>query len=63
MPGDGDSVFALSTGAIPMQKPERDLMLVGHAATLCLSRAIARAVYEATPAPGDLLPCWSDLNA
>ena len=63
MPGDGDSVFALSTGAIPMQKPDRDLMLVGHAAALCLSRAIARAVYEATPAPGDLLPCWSDLNA
>ena len=63
MPGDGDSVFALSTGALPMQKPDRDLMMIGHAAALCLSRAIARAVYEATPADGDLLPCWSDLNA
>jgi D-aminopeptidase len=63
MPGDGDSVFALSTGTVPMQTPDRDLMMIGHAAALCLSRAIARAVYEATPAKGDLLPCWSDLNA
>ena len=63
MPGDGDSVFALSTGALPMQKTDRDLMMIGHAAALCLSRAIARAVYEAAPADGDLLPCWSDLNA
>jgi L-aminopeptidase/D-esterase-like protein len=45
-----------------MQTPDRDLMMIGHAAALCLSRAIARAVYEATPADGDLLPCWSDLN-
>jgi L-aminopeptidase/D-esterase-like protein len=62
MPGDGDAVFALSTGALPMQTPERDLMMIGHAAALCLSRAIARAVFEATPAKGDLLPCWRDLN-
>jgi L-aminopeptidase/D-esterase-like protein len=45
-----------------MQTPDRDLMMIGHAAALCLSRAIARAVYEATPADGDLLPCWSHLN-
>ena len=24
-----------------------------------LARAIARAVYLARPAPGDILPCWS----
>lgn len=59
-PGDGDLVFALSTGARPMIRPERDLSLIGHAAALCLSRAIARAIYLARPAPGDLLPCWSD---
>lgn len=62
-PGDGDLVFALSTAAQPMQAPERDLALIGHAAAICLSRAIARAVYHATPAPDDLLPCWRDLNA
>ena len=58
-PADGDLVFALSTAA----KPAGDAALIGHAAALCLSRAIARAVYEATPAPGDLLPCWRTLNA
>lgn len=58
-PGDGDLVFALTTGARAMENPERDLALIGHAASLCLARAIARAVYHARPAPGDILPCWS----
>ncbi len=62
-PGDGDLVFALSTDAKPLDAPERMLGLIGHAAALCLSRAIARAVYLATPAPDDLLPTWSQLNA
>ncbi len=57
-PGDGDLVFSLSTGDRPMSAPERDLTLLGHAAAVCLSRAIARAVYLARPAAGDLLPCW-----
>lgn len=58
LPADGDLVFALSTGA----RQGGDLGAIGHAAALCLSRAIARAIYHATPAPGDLLPCWRDLN-
>jgi D-aminopeptidase len=58
-PNDGDLVFALSTGA----RPAADVLLVGHAAALCLSRAIARAVYAATPAAGDIMPCWKDVNA
>ncbi len=58
-PNDGDLVFALSTGA----RPAADVLLTGHAAALCLSRAIARAVFAATPAPGDLLPCWRTANA
>lgn len=57
-PGDGDLVFSLSTGDRQMNAPERDLTLIGHAAAVCLSRAIARAVYLARPAAGDLLPCW-----
>ncbi|MGB7244759.1 MAG: P1 family peptidase [Sulfitobacter sp.] len=61
-PGDGDLVFALSTAARPMENPTRDLGVIGHAASLCLSRAIARAVYAATPAPDDLLQCWCDVN-
>lgn len=58
-PMDGDLVFALSTDA----RPAGNVLHIGHAASLCLARAIARAAYEATPSPNDLLPCWSTLNA
>lgn len=58
-PQDGDLVFALSTDA----RGPGNVALIGHAASLCLARAIARAVYEATPEPNDLLPCWRTLNA
>ena len=61
-PGDGDLVFALSTGAREVSG-ERSLSVIGHAASVCLARAIARAVYHARPEPGDILPCWSELNA
>ncbi len=60
-PHDGDLVFALSTGAHTVD--DSALAVIGHAASLCLARAIARAIYHATPAPNDLLPCWSELNA
>lgn len=55
-PHDGDLVFALATGARPAPA---DPSMLGLAAAHCLARAIARAVYLATPAPGDRLPCWS----
>ncbi len=58
-PHDGDLVFAASTGG----RDAGDVTLIGHAASLCLARAIARAVYEATPADGDILKCWKDYNA
>jgi D-aminopeptidase len=57
-PHDGDLVFAASTGLHPV--PAGAMLELGHAAALTLSRAIARAVYHATPARGDLLPCWSE---
>ena len=56
-PGDGDLVFALTTGEGPAAS-DVELGEIGHAAALCLSRAIARGVHAATPAPGDLLPCY-----
>ncbi|MFK7752851.1 MAG: P1 family peptidase [Sedimentitalea sp.] len=59
-PADGDLVFALSTDDRAPDAPTASLSDIGHAAALCLSRAIARAVYHARPAKGDLLPCWSD---
>ncbi len=57
-PFDGDLVFAASTGDVAVTDRRRDGYLIGHAASLCLSRAIARGVYEATPAKGDRLPCY-----
>lgn len=58
-PFDGDLVFALSTGARPLSDPAGDAVLIGYAAGHCLARAIARAVYCASAAPGDVLPTWS----
>jgi D-aminopeptidase len=58
-PYDGDLVFALSTGRVPLSNAAEDGALIGHAAALCLARAIARAVFEAKPTAGDILPAWS----
>lgn len=52
-PMDGDLVFGLSSG-----EKEGDALMIGHAAANCLSRAIARAVFAATPASDDVLPCF-----
>jgi D-aminopeptidase len=60
-PHDGDLVFSVATGTRPLPDDRRAQLEIGHAAALCLSRAIARAVYLARPEAGDLLPCWSDL--
>ena len=59
-PFDGDLVFAAATGARPVDDPVLDPLLIGHAAAMCLSRAIARAVWLASPAPGDPFPCWQE---
>ena len=62
-PNDGDLVFAAATGARTLTGDGLGLAEIGHAAALCLARAIARAVYEARPEPGDLLPAWRAGNA
>ena len=59
-PFDGDLVFAAANGAGSPPAGDADLLAIGHAASLCLARAIARGVRHATPEPGDLLPCWSE---
>ena len=60
-PFDGDLVFSLSTGERKMDAPVLDTMQLGHAAAVCLSRAIARGVFHATEADNDTLPVWSSL--
>ena len=37
-----------------------DLVAIGAAAAACVSRAIARGIYEATPAAGDPMPTWRE---
>ena len=57
-PFDGDLVFSAATA---QRAPTGDdLFLLGHAASVALTRAIARGVYHATAAPGDVVPTWQD---
>ncbi len=56
-PLDGDLVFGVSTGSgAPID--HAGYAPIGAAAATCLSRAIARAIYEATPAEGDLIATY-----
>lgn len=58
-PFDGDLIFALSTSEETVNNPLEASMTIGHAAAVCLARAIARGVYHASAAPRDILPVWS----
>jgi len=58
-PVDGDLVFAVATGMIELNDPLMDLALLGHAASICLARAVARAIYCAKAFPNDVLPTWA----
>ena len=62
-PLDGDIVFALSTGDLPLSDPLTDLNRLGTHAANTLTRAIARAVYFAEPDPHDtdLKPTYSEM--
>ena len=59
-PFDGDLVFAGATGENHLQSPLEDTLAIGHAASVCLARAIARGIHAATPAPGDTVPTWQE---
>jgi L-aminopeptidase/D-esterase-like protein len=62
-PFDGDVVFALSTGRIPLAEPaQRTLARIGDLAADCLARAIARGVHAATPWSDEGPICWRDLT-
>ncbi|MEQ8366303.1 MAG: P1 family peptidase [Roseicyclus sp.] len=57
-PMDGDLVFSAATGARPLSDPVATPLMLGHLAALCLSRAIARAVYAARSTADDILPSY-----
>ena len=60
-PYDGDLVFAAATGEKQITNPMVDPLLLGHAASLCLARAIARAIWHASAAAADTKPTWQSL--
>jgi L-aminopeptidase/D-esterase-like protein len=60
-PLDGDAVFVLATGARQsLIKSPIDLAPLCAAAVSTLARAVALAVYAATPAPGDPVSTWRE---
>ena len=62
-PFDGDVVFALATGKLPLKAPRLGMVArLGALAADCLARAIARGVYEATAWPETAVACWRDLD-
>ncbi len=63
-PFDGDVVFAISTALQPMpQAADYTVARLGALAADTLARAVARAVFEATPWAGSQVLCWRDLKA
>ncbi|WP_333711892.1 P1 family peptidase [Yoonia sp.] len=60
-PLDGDLVFGVATGqGDPVSLPQ--FTQIAAAASVCLARAIARGVFAATPAAGDLLATYGQMN-
>ena len=57
-PFDGDLIFAVATGERALADPAIDPLLLGHAAATCLSRAVARGIFEAVATDTDALPTW-----
>jgi L-aminopeptidase/D-esterase-like protein len=63
-PMDGDTIFALATGAARLGEESvrlARLAALGAAAADCVARSVGRAVYEATSAAGGP-PAWRDLD-
>jgi L-aminopeptidase/D-esterase-like protein len=63
-PVDGDVVFALSTAVRPLpETAQRTIMRLGALAADALARAVARAVFAATPWDASGPICWRDLGS
>lgn len=60
-PMDGDLVFAVATGKSGKSPSPADFIELCAAAAATMARAIARGVHSASPEPGDVLPCWSQI--
>lgn len=60
-PFDGDIVFALATGKSGVELSPQGAVELYAEAGATMARAIARGVFAATVAKGDLFPVWSSL--
>ncbi|MCE4224838.1 P1 family peptidase [Methylobacterium sp. C25] len=60
-PLDGDVVFAVSTGRVPLADPVGDLARIGAMAADTLARAVAIGVYSARRLPCLDLPSWREV--
>lgn len=60
-PLDGDLVFTLATGSGDGVDNPFSFAELCAVAAMTMARAIARGVYLAAPAPGDIMPAWSEL--
>ncbi|TCD14637.1 P1 family peptidase [Oricola cellulosilytica] len=58
-PHDGDLVFALATGRRKLSEDPDSFIQLCAAAASTMARAIARGVYAAISADGDIMPTWS----
>ncbi|MBM1170715.1 P1 family peptidase [Microvirga arabica] len=59
---DGDTIFAAATGRKPLRDEAAEFTEITALAADCLTRAIARGIYEATALPfPDAQPAWRDL--
>lgn len=62
-PLDGDLVFGIATGEGEGDAVDQSQFReIAAAGAVCLSRAIARGVYEATATEGDIIPTYQALN-
>ena len=59
-PYDGDIVFCLATGKVPVTNPPEDIAAIGTSAAHAVARSIARGVYEATSFGDGTWPSWQD---
>ncbi len=62
-PSDGDLVFAAATGSKQVRPGPGGFTDLCAAASAVMARAIARGVYEATTADGDIMPAWRSAYA
>ena len=61
-PFDGDLIFSVSTGENKNKANDNEEAIIGHLAGVCVSRAIARGVYEAKKFANDISPTWKDIE-